>query len=162
MRPSTLIPLALLIVPIMEIAVFILIGEQIGLLATLAMIFVTAVIGTFLLRWQGFSIINRIQIESNAGRIPGRELGHGAMILVAGVLLLTPGFVTDALGFALFVPPIREGIWRLLASRLKVHVVSPGAPRGEPVVDLDDAEWQTNPDPTSPWNKDDGPNRRLN
>ena len=86
----SLIPLALIVIPIAEIAAFIVIGDAIGVLPTLALVLVTAIIGSALLRWQGIGILNRIRMETDAGRIPGRDLVHGAMILVAGVLLLTP------------------------------------------------------------------------
>lgn len=159
MNPGLLVLLALIGIPILEIAVFIMIGEQIGVFATLAMIFVTAVIGTALLRQQGFALLARIRAETDAGRIPGAELGHGAMILVAGVLLLTPGFVTDAIGFLLFVPAVRQAIWRFIATRMKVHVVNMSASsatgsaqhRQDGVVDLDEDEWSRKGDPDTPW-----------
>ena len=118
--PFAIIPFLLLVVPAIEIAAFIVIGGQIGVGWTLAMILVTAVIGTFLLRREGFKVLANIQNETRAGHIPGRTLGDGAMILVAGVLLLTPGFVTDALGFSLFVPFVRDAIWQFLAKRVTV------------------------------------------
>lgn len=162
-----LIPLLLLIVPILEIAVFIVVGGEIGVLATLALVFATAVLGTILLRLQGFQLIARIRSEMEADRIPGRELAHGAMLLAAGILLLTPGFVTDTLGFLLFVPPLRDAIWKFIAARLKDAVVvrtSGGRPRrpgprrpGAPdVVDLDPADYERRPDPSSPWRDDEG------
>lgn len=126
-RPSGLILLGLLVVPLAEIACFIAIGGAIGIGWTLLLILVTAVIGTALLRVQGFGLIERIRGEARAGRVPAREVVHGAMLLVAGVLLLTPGFVTDALGFLLFVPALRDVVWRALRSR--IHVVA-GAPFG--------------------------------
>ncbi|MEM8812299.1 MAG: FxsA family protein [Pseudomonadota bacterium] len=162
-----LIPLALLIVPILEIAVFIVIGGQIGVLATLGMVLLTAVIGTILLRIQGFSLVNRIRTELQADRIPGRDLAHGAMLVAAGLLLLTPGFVTDALGFLLFVPPVRDGLFAFLAARMShTIVVRPDAaatggrptgnrPPSDDVVDLDPEDFERRPDPASPWNKDD-------
>jgi UPF0716 protein FxsA len=123
----SIIPFLLLAVPVAEIAVFILVGGQIGVLWTLALILFTAILGSILLRIQGFKVINRLRAETDAGRIPSRELGHGVMILVAGILLLTPGFVTDTLGFLLFVPSFRSGIWQFLASR--VTVVQTGSHR---------------------------------
>lgn len=157
MRPGLLIPIALLGIPILEIAVFIQIGGLIGVFPTLAMIFVTAVIGTALLRHQGFSLLTRIRAEMDAGRIPGSELGHGAMILVAGVLLLTPGFVTDAIGFLLFVPAVRSAIWRFIARHVVVIDMARQGARpsnpNEPVVDLDEDEWRRKPgNPDTPWN----------
>lgn len=155
--PFSIIPFLLLVIPILEIAVFIVIGQQIGVFMTLALILVTAVIGTFLLRMQGFSILSRIRRETEAGRLPGRDLGDGAMILVAGILLLTPGFVTDTIGFLLFVPQIRDLIWGFLRTRIDVKVAGSG-PRGnsgqkrdETVVDLDPENFSERPNPDSPW-----------
>src|SRR5210317_1004594 len=102
--PVTLLPFLLLLVPIMEIGVFIVVGGEIGVLWTIGLVFFTAVLGTILLRIEGFRTFARIRDKMNSGEIPGQELVNGAMILVAGVLLLTPGFVTDAIGFGLFVP----------------------------------------------------------
>lgn len=174
--PFSLVPFLLLAVPIAEIAVFIVIGGQIGVLWTFALILFTAVLGSILLRVQGFQIINRLREESNAGRIPGKELGHGAMILVAGVLLLTPGFVTDTLGFLLFFPPFRALIWSFLASRVKFETFgtdqSPfrgrdpfGQDREDGVVDLDPDEFEDlhsgKENPQSPWREGRNDGRRL-
>lgn len=167
--PFALIPFMLLIVPIVEITAFILIGGQIGIFATLGMILVTAIIGTFFLRQQGFQILNTIRSETSAGRIPGRTLGDGAMVLVAGILLLTPGFVTDAIGFLLFVPFVRGYIWKFLAARISVIVPGgagfgnagadpfgqqPRDPFGDgKTIDLDADDYTTGEaDPNSPWN----------
>lgn len=156
--PFSLVPVLLLVIPLAEIAAFIVIGREIGVLWTLAMVFFTAVLGSVLLRVQGFGIVNRIRSEMEAGRVPGRELVHGVMILVAGILLLTPGFITDAMGFLLFVPAIRDAAWRFIRSR--VTVVSSGArrpggpppgPNGKPTIDLDDSEFEREPDRDSPW-----------
>ncbi|RST88131.1 membrane protein FxsA [Aquibium carbonis] len=111
-----------LTVPLLEIAAFVLVGSRIGVLATLGMVLVTAVVGSLLLRVQGFGLLRRIQAETDGGRVPGRELVHGAMILLAGFLLLLPGFVTDAIGFLLFVPAFRDWMWRALARRVLVKV----------------------------------------
>ena len=161
--PFSIVPLLLLIVPLAEIAAFVIIGREIGVFWTLAMVFVTAVVGSILLRVQGFGLIARIQRESEAGRVPGRELVHGVMILVAGVLLLTPGFITDTIGFLLFVPAIRDAGWRLIKSRISVVSMDgfqqegrgprPEAERST-TIELNDEDFQRNPDPDSPWNKD--------
>ena len=161
--PFALIPFLLLIIPILEIVVFILVGRQIGVLWTLGCILLTAVIGSALLRIQGFSILSRIRSETEQGRLPGRELGDGAMILVAGILLLTPGFVTDAIGFALFVPAFRTLLWRAIAANMVVTVVGGGstrwqrgAPRQGDVVDLDPEDFHE-AGPGSRGGKIDGP-----
>jgi UPF0716 protein FxsA len=156
------IPFLLLAVPLAEIAAFVVIGGQIGVWATLGMVLLTAIIGSFLLRWQGIGLFNRINAELRANRVPGRELVHGVMILVAGVLLLTPGFVTDSLGFLLFVPGIRDLVWRFAKDRVVVQTMSSGfgntTRSGEPgrdgIVDLDEDEFQRNPDASSPWSED--------
>lgn len=158
----SLIPLLLLALPVAEIAVFIIVGQYIGLFPTLAMILVTAIIGSALLRIQGFGLLRRIRQETEAGRVPGRELVHGVMILVAGVLLLTPGFITDTLGFLLFIPAVRDLGWNLLRDRIVVMSSSgfatrgssgpgPRASRGKPVIDLDPQDFERNPDHSSPW-----------
>ncbi len=113
--PVRIMPILFLTVPILEIAVFILVGQQIGLGWTLLLILATAIAGTMLLRQQGFGVLNRIRDDVNAGRMPAEAMAHGVLILVAGILLLTPGFVTDALGLLLFLPPFRAWVWRVVA-----------------------------------------------
>lgn len=162
--PFAFIPFLLLIIPIAEIAGFIVIGDLIGLWPTLGMILVTAIGGSILLRVQGFGILNRIQTEIRNNRVPARDLVHGVMIMIAGVLLLTPGFITDTLGFLLFVPPLRDGAWRLLKSRINVTTMDTGADgfnrRGRPAghddgtIDLDEGDYMREPDPNSPWADD--------
>lgn len=169
--PFSIIPFMLLLIPILEIGVFIAVGGQIGVFFTLGMILLTAVIGSILLRWQGFQVLNKLQAESAAGRVPGKELVHGAMILVAGILLLTPGFVTDTIGFLLFVPGIRNVIWHFFASKIKFASfgggmgVNMGSNSGsgfgnngkDNVVDLDPDEFSDIPNPDTPWaDKEDG------
>ncbi len=158
----SIIPFALLIFPILEIAVFIVAGQYIGLLATLGLIFLTAAIGSVLLRVQGVSILRRLTEENNAGRLPARELVHGGMIVVAGILLLTPGFVTDTIGFLLFVPAVRDAAWAFLrtrmsfafsTSRFETHYENrdPHMKPSDGVIDLDEDEFKRDPDPNSPW-----------
>jgi UPF0716 protein FxsA len=147
-------------IPLLEIAAFVVIGGEIGVLATLAMVFVTALLGSILLRVQGFGLIKRIQSETDAGRVPGRELVHGAMILLAGLLLLLPGFVTDALGFLLFVPAVRDAVWSFLSKRVLVKVDIAGMAarsgaygRDSRTIDLDEDEFTRTSDPESPWRR---------
>ncbi len=103
-----LIVLLLLIgVPTLEVFVFIEIGGQIGLFNTVSIICITAIIGTYLLRRQGLSVLNRVQHSLSKNELPVKEIVDGVFLLIAGILLLTPGFVTDGIGFILFVPLIR-------------------------------------------------------
>lgn len=157
--PFSLIPFILLIIPLMEIGVFVVVGSQIGVFATLGMVVLTAIIGSILLRVQGFGLVARVRRDIDAGRVPGRELVHGVMILLAGVLLLTPGFVTDTLGFLLFVPALRDVVWRFAKSR--IHIVAPSARpaggetrnSGSPTIDLAEEDYSDTPNPDTPWNR---------
>lgn len=112
------IPFLLLVIPILEIGVFIIIGGQIGIIYTLLGIVLTALIGTILLRQQGFALLTQAQSQMDQGKIPGKELAHGVMLLAAGLLLLTPGFVTDSFGFLLLVPSVRDAIFGFFKSRV--------------------------------------------
>ncbi len=144
------LPFLMLMVPLTEIAVFVMVGQWIGILPTIALVILTAVLGASLLRHQGFGLAVKIRAEMEAGRVPGRELANGAMILVAGVLLLTPGFVTDILGFLLFVPGIRNRVFAFLAKRLTFtatgQAYGSGRPYGEnqigSTIDLDRGDYQ--------------------
>lgn len=109
-----------MIVPLVEIAFFVVIGNTIGLWPTLAGVLVTAVAGSLILRWQGLQLINEIRTSMGAGRLPARALADAMMVAVAGVLLLTPGYFTDLLGIVLLIPPVRTLIYRFLASRVQV------------------------------------------
>ena len=105
---GVIILVLLIVVPMIEIAVFIGVGGEIGLINTLAVVVATAVLGTYLLRRQGLSTLFRMQQTLDENRLPVRELFDGLCLLVAGALLLTPGFVTDGMGFLLFLPAFRS------------------------------------------------------
>jgi UPF0716 protein FxsA len=125
-----LLLIAFIATPIIEIAVFIEVGGQIGLWPTIGIVILTAIIGTAMLRQQGISILFRIQENLNANRMPVRELFDGVCLVAAGALLLTPGFVTDAMGFLLFIPPLRQAIatyiGRHMLARAEVHIRTQG------------------------------------
>ena len=106
--------LAFIAIPMAEIAVFISVGGVIGLWPTLAIVVLTAFIGTYLLRRQGLGVLREIEIRVNQGDIPVQALFDGACLLLAGALLLTPGFITDTLGLLLFLPPVRRYAGRLI------------------------------------------------
>lgn len=115
---------ALLIVPLIEIALFIEIGGLIGLWPSLATVVMTALLGSFLLRSQGEGALRKIQASLQPGGDgdPVTPMAHGALILIAGIILLTPGFFTDALGFVLLVPYVREAVIRYVAKRLRTGI----------------------------------------
>ena len=119
-------------IPVAEIALFIYVGGRIGLLATLVAIVLTAAVGSALVARQGAAALSDVQSAFFSARFPGRELAHGAMIVIAGAFLVTPGFLTDGIGFLLLVPPIREWARRLIVSRFSNRfVVQPGPTRVE-------------------------------
>lgn len=141
--------LLFLLIPLIEIALFVQVGGLIGLWPTLAIVVVTAVAGTFLLRSQGFAVMNQLRGSMQALDDPTEPLAHGAMVLFAGALLLTPGFFTDALGLSLMVPGIRSKIFRAIRSRIKVAQFSYGeAPPRDPNVI--DAEYEDLDAPKGP------------
>lgn len=117
---------AFIAIPIIEISVFIEVGGRIGLWPTILIVILTAMIGTWMLRQQGLSVLFRIRENLDANRVPVRELFDGVCLVVAGAFLLTPGFVTDAIGFLLFVPAIRSVLAATIAARViaraDVHV----------------------------------------
>ena len=142
-------PLLLLVafigVPILEIALLIEVGGIIGLWPTLGLILLTAVIGSWQLRTQGLATLARARTQLDAGNMPARELFDGFCLVIAGALLLTPGFVTDAVGFLLFLQPLRDAMRLWLGKRLQAHAEThvwvdgqevhrhrhgPGGPRG--------------------------------
>lgn len=104
---------AFLLVPVLELVLFIYVQNRIGLGLMLIGILATAAAGAFLVRMQGLAVWMRVRSDLAAGLVPGRQLAHGAMVLVGGALLLTPGFLTDAVGFLLMIPFVREGLRRL-------------------------------------------------
>jgi len=104
--------LALLFValPFVELYVIVQVSHVFGVLPTLAILLLVSVGGAWLVKREGFSVIRRAQARMNEGRVPGRELVDGMLILFAGVLLLTPGFITDAVGILLLLPPVRAAV----------------------------------------------------
>ena len=156
---------AFIAVPLIEIALFVTVGGAIGLWPTLAIVLLTAVIGTQLMRRQGIMTLQKLQISLAEGGNPTDPMAQGAMILVAGVLLLTPGFFTDAIGLLLLMAPVRAAIIRWVAGRIGAQTVvftSSSAEhsrkrRSDDVIDADysvlDDGPQTPPENPSGWTK---------
>lgn len=166
----SIVPFFLLLWPLAEIAGFVVVGKAIGLWATLGLVIGTAILGALLMRRQGMQLLRRVSAESRSGQAPGEALVHGAMIVVAGILLLLPGFLTDIVGMALLIPVVRSFIWAQIGRRIVVVRSGAGANTGTgfryespepsrntsdknksgPVVDLDEEDFHRNPDPSSP------------
>ncbi len=150
--PFILILSAFIGVPILEIAVFIKACEIVGLWPTLAIVIMTAIVGTALLRAQGLATLARVRHSLDRGEIPVEDVFTGMCLLVAGALLLTPGFLTDSLGLLLFVPPVRHAIGHFVLTRLArgrgtrvwvdgKEVVTPRRDRGEADGDAVDVDF---------------------
>ena len=116
--------LAFLLVPLIEIGLFVQVGGAIGLFPTLGVVILTAVAGAYLVRSQGVQALARLRSSFEMFSDPTAPLADGAMILFAGALLLAPGFFTDAVGFALLIPQSRAAIIRALKSRISAADVT--------------------------------------
>ncbi|WP_415182377.1 FxsA family protein [Phaeovulum sp.] len=132
---------AFVAVPLIEIGLFIQVGGLIGLWPTLALVLLTAVIGTALVRAEGARAMADLRRAMHDLRDPTAPLAHGAMILLAGALLLTPGFFTDTMGILLLIPQVRARVMRWLAKRVQVASFTmgpgPAQPRDRNVIDGD-------------------------
>lgn len=116
--------LLFVLVPIAELALLIEIGKRVGLVATLVLIAATGVLGAFLARHQGLGVLAKIRSETDQGRLPTGQLVDGALILVAGAVLMTPGVLTDAFGFFCLIPPGRKLLKKYLGRRFEGAVKS--------------------------------------
>ena len=126
--------LLFVLVPVIEIALFIRVGGAIGLFPTLAIVLGTAALGTWLLRREGMATLARARTRMAAGELPADQLVEGLLLFAGGLMLLTPGFMTDAAGFACLLPPSR----RWLAARIaagaagRIGAAAGAARRGGP------------------------------
>lgn len=116
-----LLLIAFIVVPLAEIAVFVQVGGAVGLWPTVGMVVLTAVIGTALLRIQGLATLMRARESLARDELPVREVFDGFCLLFSGALLLTPGFITDGIGFLMFLPPVRDALRRVAAAHLVAH-----------------------------------------
>lgn len=140
-----------ILIPIIEIALFIQVGGFLGLWPTLAIVVLTAMIGTSMLRRQGISTMARLQSSMQTGENPVDPIVHGALILVSGVLLLTPGFFTDGIGFALLIPPIRSALIKWGATKVlsggAVHMNTGAPPQAHKDTSIVDGEFSVVDEP---------------
>lgn len=140
-----------------EIAGFIVVGSEIGVLATLGLIVLSMLAGCILLRLQGLSLLTTMQKELAAGKVPDREIAHGALMILGAILLIIPGFVSDIIGILLFIPPVRDVIWRFISKRVSVKTEFRGNFRREDgqTIDLDADDYHSSDPDHSPWKKND-------
>jgi UPF0716 protein FxsA len=139
--------LSVLALPLIEIALFIVIGQTIGLLPTLLGVLLTGIIGAMVLRWQGVAALREMQVRMQRGEMPARQMGDAMLIGLGGLLLLLPGYFTDLIGLLLLLPFTRELIYRLLARNLMVVDVTTSYRRtGEAnQIELDQEDWRDRP-----------------
>lgn len=107
-----------LLVPLAELYVIIQVGQAFGALNTIALLIVVSAVGAWLVKREGMGVWRRFQRQVQSGAVPGREIADGVMILFAGALLMTPGFLTDLLAMSLLVPPVRAVIRGALTRRV--------------------------------------------
>ena len=143
-----LVFLLFIIMPIVEMVLLIQVGSVIGAWYTVGLVLLTAVIGVNLLKRQGLSTLLRAQQKAQQGALPVSEIGEGLLLAVAGALLLTPGFVTDAIGFALLTPGLRSQLAKLVAARMIVsgtqfsHTTYSSQSRSDRFDDAIDGEYE--------------------
>lgn len=112
------------VIPLIELSLLIELGRRIGLGSTIAIVIVTGIAGAYLAKYEGFRVIFRIRQELSSGHLPAEELLDGVIILSGGLLLLTPGLMTDAVGFLALIPFTRSYIKRYLKSKFKQKIDS--------------------------------------
>jgi UPF0716 protein FxsA len=129
--------LLFVLVPILELVILIRLGQFVGLWPTVAIVLLTGAVGATLARLEGMRVLLQFQREVAAGRLPGQAMLDGISVMIGGVLLLTPGFLTDIAGLSLLFPPTRRWIQRFVRERLErgisdgsIHVVGMGGPAG--------------------------------
>ncbi len=141
------------IIPLVEIMVFMSVGEWVGLWKTLFLAFFTAVLGGYIIKYQGLHTIAAMQSASGQGRMPVNEIFDGVCLIAAGATLITPGFVTDSIGFLLLIPPVRAVLRDVIKKRTEIHMaMGPNGGRAQNTPSNDpnviDIEYEKIDDPT--------------
>jgi UPF0716 protein FxsA len=134
-----------IVIGLVEITVMIQVGQWLGVVNTIGLLLLVSVVGAFLVKHEGLGVLRRIQQQRLAGQVPAAPVFDGALILLAGLLLLIPGFVTDAVGLVLLIPPVRAGARRFVRWRFmrRVEVVRVASRRT-------DRPWYPNSAPPDP------------
>lgn len=154
------LPLLFVALPIAEIATFIVVGGAIGVLPTIALVLLAVFAGVNVIRWQGLQTLGRLQASLDAGGDPTGPLAHGALVFIAGVLLVIPGFLTDVVGLFLLVPAVRSALIRHGAARTTVRVSTfgrrtraPGPPAETIEADYEVVDEGSRPRGNSGWTR---------
>jgi UPF0716 protein FxsA len=112
------------VVPLVELAVFVQVAQWIGIPQTTLLLLLVSVIGIVVVRYQGIGAYRRVREQLRAGVVPAADLVNGLLVLIAGLLLIVPGFVTDAVGLLLLLPPVRAGVRSVLRRRYYVRAAN--------------------------------------
>ena len=110
--------------PLVELALLIKIGEYIGVINTIVLVVSTGILGAILAKWQGLQIISQIRAELQIGKMPTKMMLDGLLILIGGIVLLTPGIITDILGFCMLIPLSREYLKLFILKMIKKHILN--------------------------------------
>ncbi len=145
------VSLIVLLFTFAEIAVFIAVGGQIGVLATLGLTLLASAAGVSILRRQSVATVMRVRAELAAGRTPAGPVVDGALIGAGALLLVVPGFITDLVGLTLLIPAARRGIRSRLSRRFRIWRTMPGGNAGPGVVELAPGEYASRSRPDTPW-----------
>jgi len=112
------------VMPLLELAAFVLVGQAIGFLNAIGVLLLISIVGVLIVRHQGIGIYRRVRLQLREGIVPAAELVDGLLILIAGLLLIIPGYISDAVGLALLLPPVREFVRGRLQKRFSVRVAN--------------------------------------
>jgi UPF0716 protein FxsA len=128
------IVLLLLTVAVLEVVIFLKVSEWLGLLNTVAILLSIGVLGMTLLKREGLRVLLEVQERLSRGGVPGSQLAEGALLVIAGVLMVTPGFLSDLAGLSMLIPPVRRSVGRRLSAALarRVTMVGPARPSEPP------------------------------
>ena len=130
-----------LVLPVMELYFLIQVGGSIGPLNTIALVFLTAVVGFMLVKSQGFKAITRAKEKLIMGELPTEEIFTGLFLVISGVLLITPGFVTDSIGFFFLIPQVRKGLFFIIPQFITVNPFEKSKPN-QPNRDWIEGEYE--------------------
>jgi UPF0716 protein FxsA len=154
---ALLLVLIFVVAPLAELAVIVQVAGSIGVLNTIGLLVVVSMVGAWLARREGLVTLQRVQATLGRGEIPGRELADGALILLAGALMIAPGFISDAVALLLLLPPtraiVRPALVRAFTARSRITVVGAGSrtARNPGTADVWDVEsWEEPAGPPAP------------
>lgn len=122
---AALLALIFLVVPLAELAVILQVGQWLGVANTLVLLVLVSVVGAWMAKREGLGVVRRMRQQLDLGRVPGAELVDGFLVLFAGALLLTPGFLTDCLALLLLIRPVRAAVRRTLRRRFARRMALP-------------------------------------